>query len=291
MHYGFLNPFTAAKVLSLKADHIKWTQLSKKDRSRPKTAVVCSLRNDKVSFPAVAWFFVEWRGDGEFSMCDGSQTKQLFRPAGSSSSQHLAPTTPPAWDLLRFLQVATRAEVENVHFPPRVRGLGFSVTQPCELFVCFHVNQIYQWLLPIDLVLSGICRHRLRVELFLWIHLMHAYRGFITFYLYLVTTKCPIMKRSCVVYSLSLLITYDKPDVTFPGILSWALSFSHSTPSLTVFTQFQVSDDPPDTDKFLQFLIPSQDSCLCLYSCIQGSHGHFHLKVSLTFLSILYNML
>lgn len=30
MHCVFLNPFTAAEVLSLKAEHLKWTQLVKK---------------------------------------------------------------------------------------------------------------------------------------------------------------------------------------------------------------------------------------------------------------------
>lgn len=243
MRYGFWNPFKAAKVLSLQADHLKWTQLSKKDRCLPKTVVVHSLRNNKASFPPVAWFFLERRDDGEVSMYDCTQTKQLctqtkqlFEWAVSSSGRHFATAIPPALDLFWFLQVATRAEVENVYFPPCVGGLGFSVTQPCELLVCFHVNQIYQWLLPVDLVLSESCRHRFRVELFLWINLMHVYCGFITFYLYLVTTKCPIMKRSCVVYSLNFLITYDKPDVLFPGILSWALSFSRSAPSLIVFT-------------------------------------------------------
>lgn len=57
-------------------------------------------------------------------------------------------------------------------------------------------------------------------------------------------------------YSLNFLLTYDKPDVMFPGSPEL---FSCNALSLNVFTQLA---DPLDNDKFLQILIPAQAFCL-----------------------------
>lgn len=59
-------------------------------------------------------------------------------------------------------------------------------------------------------------------------------------------------------YSLSLWVAFDKLDPVLPGIL--LLTFF-----LNVFSQFQLLHAPhstPDTNKFLQFLIPAHSSCL-----------------------------
>ena len=105
MHCLFLNPFTAAEVLSLEAEHLKWTQLFRRmDANQRK--YWCKVYKTIRPFLQLAWLFLEQRDDREVfhyrEMCDLTETQQFFKWA-VSSDRHL--TRSPFSSVRSFLML------------------------------------------------------------------------------------------------------------------------------------------------------------------------------------------
>ena len=98
-----LNPFTAAEVLSLKAEHLKWTQLFKKmdTYQRKYWCVVYEIIRCFFSTSLIIFRAKRWQGGFPLQrMCDLTKTKQFFKWTVSSGS-HL--THSPFYSVRSFL--------------------------------------------------------------------------------------------------------------------------------------------------------------------------------------------
>lgn len=146
MHYVFLNPFTTAEVLSLKAEHLKWTQVFKKmdTYSRKYWCVVYEII--RLFFFQLAWLFLEQKWQGGFP---------LHRNVWLNWNQAVLQVSGFLWQSSHpqpFLQ--RLISFDSYKWPPepnwrmcillpcveRIRGI--CRTQQCELLVCFCINSV-----------------------------------------------------------------------------------------------------------------------------------------------------